>query len=50
MTARMRERGDEVVGHGRTNSERQVDFNEADEAAVIREATEVIARLGGAPR
>jgi allantoinase len=48
ISARMRERGDEVIGHGRTNSERQVDFKEADEAALIRQATETIARLGGA--
>jgi hypothetical protein len=47
IAARMRERGDEVVGHGRTNSERQVDFKEADEAKLIQEATETIAKLGG---
>ena len=47
IVARMRERGDEVVGHGRTNSERQVDFKEAEEATAIREATETIQRIGG---
>ena len=47
IVVRIRERGDEVVGHGRTNSERQVDFKEADEARLIREATETIQRIGG---
>jgi peptidoglycan/xylan/chitin deacetylase (PgdA/CDA1 family) len=44
---RMKARGDEVVGHGRTNTERQVDMKEADEAAMIKEATETIQRLHG---
>lgn len=34
-----RARGDEVVGHGRTNSERQGDMDEPTEAALIAEAT-----------
>lgn len=42
-----RARGDEVVGHGRTNSERQGDLGEADEAALIREVTDVITRQEG---
>lgn len=46
---RVRGRGDEVVGHGRTNSERQADLDEAGEAALIREATETIARHEGTP-
>lgn len=44
ITDRIRKRGDEIVGHGRTNSERQADYPETEEAALIREATEVIAR------
>ncbi|MCW2549328.1 MAG: polysaccharide deacetylase [Mycobacterium sp.] len=40
-------RGDEIVGHGRSNTERQGTLIEADEAALIREATESIARVEG---
>ncbi len=46
---RIRGRGDEIVGHGRTNSERQGDLPEAGEAALIRAVTEAIARHEGAP-
>ncbi len=46
-----RKRGDEMVGHGRTNAERQAEMNEATEAQMIREVTERIAREEGhAPR
>ncbi|MDP6174632.1 MAG: polysaccharide deacetylase family protein [Rhodospirillales bacterium] len=45
---RARARGDEVVGHGRTNSERQGDLAEEAEAALIREATEYIEKHEGA--
>ena len=46
-----RARGDEFVGHGRTNSERQGILSEAEEAALIAEATAVIAREeGSAPK
>lgn len=38
----VRARGDEVVGHGRTNSERQSTLPEAEERALIFEATEAI--------
>ena len=38
-------RGDEIVGHGRTNSERQGAFGEAEERKLIAEAT---ARIGAA--
>ena len=42
---RLRRRGDEIVGHGRTNSENLHDFRwEDDEARAIREATETFAR------
>jgi peptidoglycan/xylan/chitin deacetylase (PgdA/CDA1 family) len=43
-----RARGDEFVGHGRTNSERQGGLAEAEEAALIAEATATIARHEGA--
>lgn len=41
---RIKARGDEIVGHGRTNSERQADFDEAGEAALIRESTDILTR------
>jgi len=48
--ARLRERGDELIGHGRTNSEHQRGMWERDEARVIAEATEAIrAHEGAAP-
>ncbi len=46
---RVRGRGDEVVGHGRTNSERQGDLPEEEEAALIREARDAIAQHEGTP-
>lgn len=47
----VRARGDEVLGHGRTNSERQGILNEAEEAALIAETTATIAAAEGkAPR
>lgn len=46
---RIRHRGDEIVGHGRTNSERQGDLDEEDEHTLIHEATEVINRHEGRP-
>jgi hypothetical protein len=45
---RLRSRGDEIVGHGRTNSENLNDFRwEDDEAHAIRDATETFARNEG---
>lgn len=41
-------RGDEIAGHGRTNAERQGDLTEADEAALIAEATAELRRRTGA--
>jgi allantoinase len=35
-------RGDTFIGHGRTNSEAQGDYDEAGEAALIQEATDLI--------
>ncbi|MBI3372101.1 MAG: polysaccharide deacetylase family protein [Betaproteobacteria bacterium] len=44
-------RGDEIVGHGRTNAERQVDMDIDTERACIAEATQAITRHEGkAPR
>ncbi len=45
----LRAGGHEIVAHGITNSDSQGDLNEADEAALIRETTEIIARHEGAP-
>lgn len=43
-------RGDEMVGHGRSNSERQSTLAEADEQALIAEATAALAgHFGTAP-
>jgi allantoinase len=43
-----RKRGDEVVGHGRTNSERQSTLNREQEAQLIKEVTASIATQEGA--
>lgn len=44
-------RGDEIVGHGRTNAERQGQWWEADEARMIAEVRDRIAQQSGrAPR
>lgn len=45
----VRARGDEIVGHGWSNSERQGILPEAGEADLIRRATAEIARHEGAP-
>ena len=51
LVAAHRARGDEMAGHGRTNSERQSVLPEAAERALIDEATAAIARHEGtAPR
>jgi len=47
IAERLRARGDEVVGHGRTNAERQDGLWEADEARLIAETTETITRTTG---
>ena len=47
----LRARGDEVLGHGRTNSERQGTLGEDEERDLIRETTTAILRAEGvAPR
>jgi len=45
---RIRARGDEIVGHGRSNGERQDGLSEADERALIAEATADFRDLAGA--
>jgi allantoinase len=47
IAERMNARGDEYVGHGRSNSERQDGLWEEDEARLIAECTEVVTRLSG---
>ncbi|MGF1536287.1 MAG: polysaccharide deacetylase family protein [Elainellaceae cyanobacterium] len=47
VMAAFRSRGDEVVAHGRTNSERQSVLSEAAEAALIAETTEVLTQHEG---
>jgi peptidoglycan/xylan/chitin deacetylase (PgdA/CDA1 family) len=47
LMAAHRARGDEVLGHGRTNAERQSVLDEAEEAKLIAEVTEVITRAEG---
>ena len=47
LVAAFRARGDEIVGHGRTNAERQSDFDEAGERRLIQETTEAIERHEG---
>ena len=51
LLAAHRARGDEMAGHGRTNSERQSALSEAEERRLIAESTDAIARHeGAAPR
>jgi allantoinase len=45
----VRQRGDEVLGHGRTNAERQGVLSENDERRLIVESREVIAEFEGKP-
>ncbi|HEY1721166.1 MAG TPA: polysaccharide deacetylase family protein [Magnetospirillaceae bacterium] len=47
LVAAFRARGDEILGHGRTNSERQSVLDEAAERALIVEATERITKEEG---
>lgn len=49
VVAAFRARGDEIVAHGRTNSERQGAFDEAGEKALIDEATAVLTAAEGKP-
>jgi len=47
IVERLNGRGDEYVGHGRTNSERQDILWEEDEARLIAQSTEIVTRLTG---
>jgi hypothetical protein len=47
LVATHRRRADEIVGHGRTNAERQGTLDEAAEAILIREATDRLAKEEG---
>ena len=47
LIAAHRARGDEVAGHGRTNSERQTTLDEASERALVKEATDVLTQAEG---
>jgi allantoinase len=49
LIAAFRARGDEIVAHGRSNSERQGAMSEAEEAAMIKEVTARIAAAEGRP-
>jgi len=49
LVAAHRARGDEMAGHGRTNSERQSVLPEAEERALIAESTAAITAAEGAP-
>jgi len=49
LMKRVRARGDEVIGHGRTQSERQGSMWEEDEARMIASVTQTIASHEGKP-
>jgi allantoinase len=49
LVAAHRTRGDEIVGHGRTNAERQGSLDEAAERALIAEATKSLTAAEGKP-
>ncbi len=49
LVAACRGRGDEIVGHGRTNAERQGELDEAAERVLIGEATQRLAEAEGRP-
>ncbi|TWB03658.1 polysaccharide deacetylase family protein [Bradyrhizobium stylosanthis] len=48
VMAAFRQRGDEFVGHGRTNSERQIDMSEDEERAMLREVRDRFEKEEGA--
>jgi peptidoglycan/xylan/chitin deacetylase (PgdA/CDA1 family) len=45
----IRKRNDDVIGHGRTNSERQSDMDEATERVLIADATRILTEKIGRP-
>ena len=42
-----RQRGDEIIAHGRSNAERQMDMTEADERTMIAEVTQTLVQHTG---
>ncbi|CAM5185720.1 Putative urate catabolism protein OS=Castellaniella defragrans OX=75697 GN=HNR28_001953 PE=4 SV=1 [Castellaniella defragrans] len=49
LIERFSAKGHEIVGHGRTDSERQIDMSEEEEIACIAEVTEVLRSREGVP-
>ena len=49
LVAACRARGDEIVGHGRTNAERQGDLWELDEKRLIDDVTQEMTKREGKP-
>jgi peptidoglycan/xylan/chitin deacetylase (PgdA/CDA1 family) len=47
IVARIKQRGDEFIGHGRTNAERQDVLSEEEEKKLIDEATQALRRYTG---
>ena len=45
--AAFRDRGDEIIGHGMTNSKRVSEMTEAEETEMVRAATDIITRCEG---
>jgi peptidoglycan/xylan/chitin deacetylase (PgdA/CDA1 family) len=50
IVARIKQRGDEFIGHGRTNAERQDVLGEEEERQLIEEATQALKRYTGQQR
>ena len=49
LIERFRLRGDEIVAHGRTNSETQNELSEIDEAKLVADVTKIITEKEGKP-
>jgi peptidoglycan/xylan/chitin deacetylase (PgdA/CDA1 family) len=49
LMAAYRRRGDEMIGHGRSNAERQIEMSEADERTMVNEVTVKMRADDGAP-
>jgi hypothetical protein len=49
VSERLNQRGDEYIGHGRTNAERQEGLWEEDEARLIAECTASLKKYAGKP-
>jgi allantoinase len=51
IVEQIKKRNDDVIGHGRTNSERQTDMDEATECELIAEATRILTeKIGRRPQ